>query len=339
MIKAFVFGKFLPFHKGHEAMIRFALTKCDFLTVLICCSDKEKITNTIRKNWIESTFKEARNIEVRVFNYLENDLPNTSISSSEVSKIWSETFKNILPDYDLVITSEKYGNYIADFMDIKHISFDNKRRINPVSATSIRQDLFKNWNFLPDSVKPYFAIKIIILGTESAGKTVLSEKLAKYYNCSIVAEVGRELVENSNSFQFETLHLIAYAHSKRINNAVLGKNPLIIIDTDIHITKSYSKFTFAKELNVNDDIYNSNKGDLYIYLNNDVKYVQDGTRLNEADRNSLDISHREILEQYNIDFVEISGNWNQRFEKAVNEIDNLMSKNKRNKGHNNVYEK
>jgi HTH-type transcriptional repressor of NAD biosynthesis genes len=25
MIKAFVFGKFYPFHKGHEAMINFAL--------------------------------------------------------------------------------------------------------------------------------------------------------------------------------------------------------------------------------------------------------------------------------------------------------------------------
>jgi HTH-type transcriptional repressor of NAD biosynthesis genes len=328
MIKAFVFGKFLPFHKGHEAMIRFALTKCDFLTVLICCSDKEKVTNTIRKNWIESTFKETQNIEVRVFNYLESDLPNTSVPSSEVSKIWSETFKTLFPDYDLVITSEEYGNYIADFMEIKHISFDNKRNKIPVSATSIRQDLFKNWNFLPDSVKPFFAIKIIILGTESTGKTVLSEKLAKHYNCSIVAEAGRELVENSNSFQFETLPLIASEHSKRINDAVLGENPLIIIDTDIHITKSYSKFTFAKELNVNDDIYNSNKGELYIYLNNDVKYIQDGTRLNEADRNLLDFSHREILRQFNIAFVEINGNWNQRFEKAVNEINQLILANK-----------
>ena len=39
MIKAFVFGKFLPFHKGHEAMINFALTKCDFLAVFIRDAD------------------------------------------------------------------------------------------------------------------------------------------------------------------------------------------------------------------------------------------------------------------------------------------------------------
>ncbi len=41
------------------------------------------------------------------------------------------------------------------------------------------------------------------------------------------------------------------------------------------------------------------KADLYLYLNNDVKYVQDGTRLSKNERDLLDISHRQILiEQY-----------------------------------------
>jgi HTH-type transcriptional repressor of NAD biosynthesis genes len=53
MTKAFVFGKYLPFHKGHEAMIKFALTKCDLLTVLVCCSDKESIPDTVRNSWIK----------------------------------------------------------------------------------------------------------------------------------------------------------------------------------------------------------------------------------------------------------------------------------------------
>ena len=149
MIKAFVFGKFFPFHKGHEAMVNFALTKCDFLTVLVCCSDKEKTTYTVRKDWIEMTFKESEKIEVSVFNYQEKDLPNTSISSSGVSKLWSTIFKDLFPDYDLVITSEEYGNYVAEFMSIKHISFDNERNIIPTSATSIRENLLENWKYLP----------------------------------------------------------------------------------------------------------------------------------------------------------------------------------------------
>jgi len=324
MVKAFVFGKFLPFHKGHEAMINFALSKCDFLTVLICCSDKEAIPESIRKSWIEQSFSQCKNLEVKYFNYLENELPNTSVSSQEVSKVWAKKFKSLFPDYDLVVTSEKYGDYVASFMGIKHIVFDIHRQLFPISATAIRNDLFTNWNLLPNSVKPDFAVKVVILGTESTGKTTLCDKLARHYKSTLVKEAGRDIVANSNFFSFDDLVLIASEHAKRIEKATLGESPLIIIDTDIHITKSYSNFAFGRKLEVDEQIYNFNKANLYLYLNNDVEYVQDGTRLSETDRNLLDLSHREILKQYNIDFVEINGNWEQRFKKAVEQIDELI---------------
>ena len=224
-------------------------------------------------------------------------------------------------------------------MGIKHIAFDIPKQLFPVSATAVRNDIVANWKFLPDSVKPSFAIKIVVLGTESTGKTKLTERLAKYFNCSSVKEAGRDLIPNSNSFGLDELHLVASEHAKRIDNAVLEESPLIIIDTDIHITKSYAKFIFGKTLEVESKIYHSNKADLYIYLNNDVEYLQDGTRLNESDRNLLDISHRQILQQYNVDIVEITGDWEQRFDKAVSKIKQKLEVNKKSKGHNNVYKK
>ncbi len=320
MVKAFVFGKFLPFHKGHEAMINFALTKCDFLTVLICCSDKENIPATTRQKWIEKTFETDKNLEIKIFNYLENELPNTSESSQDVSKVWSNKFKEFFPDYNLVITSEEYGNYVASFLGIEHIAFDIPKQLFPISASAVRNDIFNNWKFLPDSVKSDLAIKVVVLGTESTGKTTLTGRLAKYFNCSSAKEVGRDLIANSNSFEFEDLYLVASEHAKQIDKATLEQSPLIIIDTDIHITKSYANFIFDKTLGVESKIYNSNKADLYLYLNNDVEYVQDGTRLSENDRNLLDISHRKILKQHNIDFTEITGDWEQRFNKAVKTI-------------------
>lgn len=326
MVKAFVFGKFLPFHKGHEAMINFALKKCDFLTVLVCCSDKENITANTRKKWIEKTFENQDEIEIKSFHYLESELPNTSESSKEVSKVWSAKFKKLFPDYDFVITSEEYGNYVASFMDIKHIAFDISKQLFPVSATAVRNYIFANWKFLPDSVKPSFVVKIVVLGTESTGKTTLTERLAKYFNCSSVKEAGRDLIPNSNSFGFDELHLVASEHAKRIDKAVLGHSPLIIIDTDIHITKSYARFVFNKELEVDDEIYNSNKADLYIYLNNDVEHQQDGTRLDKSNRDLLDLSHRTILREKNIKFVEIEGDWEQRFKRALKEIELIINK-------------
>lgn len=327
MVKAFVFGKFLPFHKGHEALMNFALTKCDFLTVLICCSDKESISGTIRNAWIEKAFEKKKNIEIRTFNYLESELPNTSESSESVSKIWADIFKKQFPDYSLLITSEEYGNFVASFMNIQHIAFDIPKKLYPVSATAVRNNLFVNWNFLPDSVKPDLSLKVVILGTESTGKTTLTEKLSKYFNCSFVMEAGRDIIANSNSFTFDDLHLVAQEHAKRIDKKNLAENPLVIIDTDIHTTKSYSRFIFEKEIEISADIYNSNKANLYLYLNNDVEYLQDGTRLSEEKRNLLDLSHRQVLLDHNIDIVDIKGDWDERFEKAVEQINKLIISN------------
>ena len=209
-------------------------------------------------------------------------------------------------------------------MNIRHISFDISKQLFPISATAIRNNIYANWAYLPNSVKPYFSIKVVILGTESTGKTTLTEQLAKYFNCSSVKESGRDLIADSNLFDFNDLHLVVNEHAKRIDSVVSEQSPLVIIDTDIHITKSYAKFIFNRKLEVESKIYNSNKANLYLYLNNDVEFVQDGTRLNEEDRNLLDISHRQILIDYNINIVEISGDWKCRFDKAVRVIKNLI---------------
>ena len=111
---------------------------------------------------------------------------------------------------------------------------------------------------------------------------------------------------------------------------MLGESPLIIIDTDIHITKSYAEFVFNKELPVSESIYKSNKANLYLYLSKDAPYYQDGTRMNKTERDLLDASHRKVLTKHQIDFVELSGNWQNRFDKAVIEISKLiMNKSKR----------
>ncbi|MDU1891777.1 MAG: AAA family ATPase [Dysgonomonas sp.] len=326
MNKGFVFGKFLPFHKGHEAMIRFALSQCDYLSVLVCASDKEAICGEKRKNWIEKTFENVDNIEILVFDYNESEYPNSSESSRDISKKWAEVFSLFFSDYTKVITSEQYGYYVAEYMGIEHILFDTDRNIVPVAASKIRADLFTYWKYLPEAVKPDMAIKIVILGTESTGKTILTEKLSKHYNCTAVFEAGRDLIPDSTDFSFNDLYLVAEEHARRIGNAEKGDSPLLIIDTDIHITKSYGYFSFDKELQVDKNTYEKNMADLYLYLNNDVKYVQDGTRMSEKERNKLDLSHRKTLSEHNIPIVEITGNWDERFEKAIMEINKLIEK-------------
>ncbi|NDV93930.1 cytidyltransferase [Dysgonomonas sp. 521] len=328
MDRGFIFGKFLPFHKGHEAMIRFALTQVDFLSVLVCASDKENIPADIRKSWIEKTFADTSTLDVIAFDYKESDLPNSSESSRNVSKIWAEIFKIYFPDYGTVITSEPYGEYVAEYMGINHILFDMERNTVPVTASKIRSDLFSYWEYLPDAVKPDMVIKVVILGTESTGKTVLTGKLARHYNATAVFEAGRDIIPDSNDFSINDLYLVADEHARRIKQSETKESPLIIIDTDIHITKSYGRFSFDEELVIDQHIYEANKADLYLYLDNDIEFVQDGTRMDEESRNRLDASHREILREHAIPYIEIAGDWDERFGKAVEEIDRLIENRK-----------
>jgi HTH-type transcriptional repressor of NAD biosynthesis genes len=317
MVKAFVFGKFLPFHKGHQAMIAFALTRCDFLTVLVCCSNKEDLAPSIRKGWIENTFKDNSRLEVRTFSYLESDYPNTSVSSRHVSAIWSGKFKALFPDYSLLITSEPYGAYVAEFMGIRHEPYDIGRNNYPVSATEIRNNPFDNWVHLPQAVKPYFIRKIVLLGTESTGKTTLTQRLARHYGASNVLEAGRDIIKDSKDFSFDDLYTVAREHTKRIAECPAGNSPFMFIDTDIHITQSYAGFMFNKQLKLSREAFLHNKAAVYLYLNNDVPHIQDGTRLGEAERNLLDRWHRQTLLQYKISYHEIKGNWEERFEQSV----------------------
>lgn len=325
MVKAFVFGKFLPFHKGHEGMIRFALEHCDLLTVLICCSDKELIPAEVRKSWIAETFPDEPRIRFQVLNYHEADLPNTSVSSESVSEIWSKKFLELFPDYQAVITSEKYGDYIASFMNIVHIPFDPPRILYPVSATQIRQNPLQEWHFLPESVQTHYCFKVVILGTESTGKTTLTQNLAKALNAAFVLEAGRDVISDSTEFTEEDIQRVAVEHASRIAAAQRTASPLLVIDTDIHITKSYARFSLGVEFEVPDEIYEINRADLYLYLTNDVEFVQDGTRLSEEQRNALDGSHRQILAEQGIRFVEISGTWEARFEQAIAAIRQLTA--------------
>ncbi|MGD1890010.1 MAG: AAA family ATPase [Cyclobacteriaceae bacterium] len=325
MVKGFVFGKFLPFHRGHEAMIRFALTHCDLLSVLICCSDQEKPDGNTRSRWITSTFVNEKRVEVKVFNYSEIDLPNTSESSRAVSQQWARVFKELYPDFGVVVTSEPYGKFVADFMGIRHIPFDPSRRLFPISATDIRTNFRAYWGFLPEIVKQDYALKVVILGTESVGKTTLAQQLAEYYQCSLVLEAGRDLIADSQEFSYADLEQVASEHARRIDEATYGNSPLVIIDTDIHITKSYARFKFNRELVVSDGVYQTNLAQLYLYLTKETKYVQDGTRLSRSQRDLLDQSHRKILDEHGVNFKEIAGNYSERYHQAVYFIDKLLS--------------
>ncbi|PJJ59346.1 AAA family ATPase [Hymenobacter chitinivorans] len=325
MTKAFVFGKFLPFHRGHEQLIRFALRHCDQLTVLVCASDQETVPGPLRQQWIQETFATEPRVRVQLLEYQESELPNTSETSLPVATIWADRFRQLLPNCTLVVTSEPYGELVAARMGIRHVAFDVARRQVPVSATLIRADRQRYWPFLPASVRPYYCRKVVILGAESTGKTTLATELAAHFGATLVLEAARDLIADSNHFTPDDLQQVVAEHTRRIAQAVRGGQALVIIDTDVHITQSYAHLTWGRELAVSPAVYATHRADLYLYLAADVPFVQDGTRLSATERQRLDHSHRQMLQRHNVAPEELSGSWVQRLARAVALVEQLLT--------------
>ncbi|WP_262923037.1 AAA family ATPase [Hymenobacter cellulosilyticus] len=93
----------------------------------------------------------------------------------------------------------------------------------------------------------------------------------------------------------------------------------------MHITQSYARLTWGQELPVDVGVYATQRADLYLYLAADVPFVQDGTRLAAPEQFRLDLSHRQTLHDHNVPTVELSGSWQQRFERAVALIQQLLA--------------
>ena len=49
--------------------------------------------------------------------------------------------------------------------------------------------------------------------------------------------------------------------------------------------------------------------------------------MSETERNLLDLSHRQVLTDHNIEIIEVKGDWDERFEKALEQINKLIATN------------
>lgn len=324
MIKGLVFGKFMPLHTGHLALIDFALQHCDHLYIIICYTKKEPVDGRIRKQWLNNSFEKYSSITIVSFLYDDNKLPNTSVSSQYASELWAKAFRSVVPDAKIVFTSEEYGDYLAEYMEIEHIPFDKEKSVVPVSATAIRNEPFTYWNYISDAAKPWFVKKIALVGSESTGKSVLAEKLAKHFKTAFVPEMAREIIEKTVDCTFDDLHKIADLHAKTILSKISTADKLLFVDTDLIITKSYAQYLFNKELIVEQWIEEANQFDLYLFMEPDGEYIQDGTRLSVKERNELSNHHKTFFENAGVSVVSIYGNWEERFRKAINIIEQFF---------------
>jgi HTH-type transcriptional regulator, transcriptional repressor of NAD biosynthesis genes len=321
MKNGLVLGKFMPFHTGHMALIEFAATKTDQLVVLVCTHSNELIEGHTRFQWLQQQYWQHPTITIQWMEYDPALLPDSSVASAAASEKWAGWIKQHLPTVNVFISSEPYGVLVAQSLGISHCLFDEKRETVPVSASAIRSNPFAYWSFIPPVVRPWFVKKVCVAGAESTGKSMLTERLAHHYQTVFVPEAGRDIIPESSACNISDLYTVATVHAQAIINTTALADKLLFADTDCTITRSYGRFLFNEDIVVEDWIEKANRFDLYLFLETDCPFVQDGTRLHESDREQLSRCHKKTFEDAGIHCHMIGGNWQQRFDSALAIID------------------
>jgi HTH-type transcriptional regulator, transcriptional repressor of NAD biosynthesis genes len=282
MTVGFIGGKFLPLHLGHVYAIVHASSSVDELYVVLSHSeirDKELCEHTkmeyippqIRLRWLSLLTKDMPNVKVIS---IEDEQGNDDYNWEEGAQLIKTAIGKPI---DFVFSSEFEYNTIFEelYPNSKHVLIDPSRRHVTISATTIRREgVFRQWEFIPDCAKPYFIKKIVVVGTESCGKSTLTKNLAKIYNTTYVSEYGRIVCEELGGCDGvivkEDYHKIAYGHKLEELKAIEKANKLVFIDTEAIVTQFYSNLYNNEHQPLLDEMAKLQDYDLWLYLEPDV---------------------------------------------------------------------
>lgn len=325
MKRGLVLGKFMPPHAGHMTLISAASALVDELTILVCSLGDDPISGQQRLAWMERLFPDCR---VR---WQSEPAPQQPEDDPSFWPIWKRIIGENHPDpIDFVFAGEGYGAELARHVGGVFVPLGgrvlgvDRNGIGGLSGEAVRAVPWRYWNYLPEPVRLHYGLTICLHGIESVGKSTLAERLADHYETIVVGEYGRSHCEaHGTDCREDDLMLIGAAQQAMINAARPWANRLLIADTDALMTAAWSQMMIGY---MPDQLLCQPKADLYLMLAPDAPFVDDGTRVYKTTekRDQFHRIARDALVVARASFVEISGSWDERFEKAVNAIDQFV---------------
>lgn len=189
--------------------------------------------------------------------------------------------------------------------------------------------------------------KIVIIGPESTGKSMLCTQLAQHYKTLWVPEYARQyLLENGTNYTYDDLLDIAKgqvaleeAYTKSFLTTIedsrlpihdcplpIAHSPLFI-DTDMYVMKVWCEFVFEQcHMWILNQVV-ERRYDLYLLCNTDISWVKDELREypDLKSRETLYHIYKDIMVNQTVPWINISGGYDQRLQKAVQGINRYLS--------------
>ena len=330
-------GKFLPPHRGHITSILTAHALCDKLYVIVCNRDVEDavlcrtnnikpISGVIRKQWMSQELQGFDNIHILIID--ESKVPSWPNGWEGISKL----IKKAVPEpIDIIFGGEmEYAKgFGTHFPESYYKVIYPEHSAWPISATKIRENPLKHWDYILGAARPFFTKKVLITGTESCGKTTLVKKLAKIYNTSWSEEVGRSYAErylggDETAFTDYDFERIAHLQFENDYDTLRHANRICFFDTDATVTDYYSKLYLGHSNKKVRSYINLSQYDLIFIMTPSVPWVDDGMRLHGENRWSL---HDKLWVRY-VDHPNacmINGDYNTRMNRCMTRIDIILN--------------
>ena len=167
------------------------------------------------------------------------------------------------------------------------------------------------------------AIRIVVTGPESSGKTTLTLDLSEQLRARLVPEFSRFYLESlGRKYQQKDLELIARGQKLWENHASNSPNPIHVVDTDWTVLKIWEEVRFPESkiqywkrgygpaLHVN----------LYVLCSPDIPWEADPLREDPVDRDFLFQKYHALLTESEHEFIIAEGSPEKRLNQVLEAI-------------------
>ena len=342
-----VIGKFYPPHAGHHHLVRYAAERCERLTVVVMAASVESIPLDLRVMWMREVHADDAGVTVVG---IRDDLP-VDYESDELWKghvdLMLQAARTVTDQpIDAVFTSEPYGDELGRRLGARHVLVDLSRGANPISGTAVRAGPVAAWPMLAACVREHLALRIVLVGAESTGKTTLAEALAVrlrgrggvWSRTEWVAEVGREVTEeklaavgpsgNMDGLVWETRDFVKIAarQAERERAAARRGGPVVVCDTDAFATSIWHERYRGERSSEVDALGEAAPHHLYLLTHcDDVPFVQDGLRDGEHLRRWMTAQFAERLSSSGRRWRWLRGGREERIAHALAALDEVLA--------------
>lgn len=324
-------GSFNPLHLGHVRCMLSAANQCEKLIIVISYGpNRDEIDIRQRYRWVYETVRHFPHVRIMT---LEDPAESKAAYTDDM---WYADAKKVKDFAGEPITAVFFGSdYSEDSMWTKCYpeAIPVVLRRDGISSTAVRKNPIACWDMMPAYVRPYFTKKVLLIGTESTGKSTLTISLARHFNTIWLEEVGRDISARSGTVRWmipEDFTDILLLHKAKQRELLPLANKVFLEDTNCLTTLFYIGFLDGPEKEKNAALAEAislfNTYDLVLLLGPEVAFVQDGDRSEviASDREKYTRILQEICERHGLAVTRIDGDYQERYRRAVSLIEDLL---------------